>query len=363
MGNRTAPSLCQRERRAPRERGRRRRRAGRARGRARARRPGSRRRRSTRRGRRSAAPCRRCPSARAIRRRRPTTASTSRSAASPSTCASSTRIGEGGSLPPARARAAGDRRGRPHGDDRALARLAPSLPPPFDRRPAARGTGAFAACRPADCPTQTFGALLRELGCPDESIDRFWDVFVRPALNLRTDEVSAECGSLHRADGAARRSREASDVILPDAAARVDARRRRRPRARGGRRDGTYQLARRLGGRPRRRCRRPCNAAAGDGALLGEPTRSRSPIVSSTCSSTARCSPIRSRRCSTATRTGSSTVVRSPGTEPGDGRQYLTVVSSGVPELMEIRGRELVDAHRRATDASGSARRSSSGLG
>ena len=41
---------------------------------------------------------------------------------------------------------------------------------------------------------QTFGALLRELGCPDESIDRFWDVFVRPALNLRTDEVSAEWG-------------------------------------------------------------------------------------------------------------------------------------------------------------------------
>ena len=44
---------------------------------------------STRRGRRSAAPSRRCPSARAIRSRRPTTGSTSRSAASPSTCASS----------------------------------------------------------------------------------------------------------------------------------------------------------------------------------------------------------------------------------------------------------------------------------
>ena len=51
---------------------------------------GARRRRSTRRGRRSAAPCRRCPSARAIPSRRPTTASTSRSAASRSTCASST---------------------------------------------------------------------------------------------------------------------------------------------------------------------------------------------------------------------------------------------------------------------------------
>ena len=31
------------------------------------------------------------------------------------------------------------------------------------------------------------------------------------------------------------------------------------------------------------------------------------------------------------------------GQEPGGGRQYLTVVSSGVPKLMEVRGRELVD--------------------
>ena len=31
------------------------------------------------------------------------------------------------------------------------------------------------------------------------------------------------------------------------------------------------------------------------------------------------------------------------GHDPGEGRQYLTVVSSGVPELMETRGRELVD--------------------
>ena len=41
---------------------------------------------------------------------------------------------------------------------------------------------------------QTFGALLSELGCPDESIEGFWDVFIRPALNLRSDEVSAEWG-------------------------------------------------------------------------------------------------------------------------------------------------------------------------
>ena len=41
---------------------------------------------------------------------------------------------------------------------------------------------------------QTFGALLRDLGCSDASVERFWDVFVRPALNLRTDDVSARWG-------------------------------------------------------------------------------------------------------------------------------------------------------------------------
>ena len=63
-------------------------------------------------------------------------------------------------------------------------------------------------------PTQTFGALLRELGCSDGSIDSFWDVFVRPALNLRTDEVSAEWG-VFTVRTALLASREASDVILP----------------------------------------------------------------------------------------------------------------------------------------------------
>jgi hypothetical protein len=34
------------------------------------------------------------------------------------------------------------------------------------------------------------------------------------------------------------------------------------------------------------------------------------------------------------------------GHEPGSGGQYLTVVSSGAPELMELRGRELVELMR-----------------
>src|SRR5262245_21647739 len=62
--------------------------------------------------------------------------------------------------------------------------------------------------------TQTFGVLLRELGCPDDSIERFWDVFIRPALNLATDEVSAEWG-VFTVRTALLAERSASDLILP----------------------------------------------------------------------------------------------------------------------------------------------------
>ena len=45
-------------------------------------------------------------------------------------------------------------------------------------------------CRGARAePGETFGALLRRLGASDASVERFWDVFMRPALNLRCDEV------------------------------------------------------------------------------------------------------------------------------------------------------------------------------
>ncbi|MEN3311886.1 MAG: hypothetical protein V7645_1215, partial [Actinomycetota bacterium] len=39
---------------------------------------------------------------------------------------------------------------------------------------------------------ETFGAVLRRLGASDLAVERFWDVFMRPALNLRCDEVDAE---------------------------------------------------------------------------------------------------------------------------------------------------------------------------
>ena len=79
---------------------------------------------------------------------------------------------------------------------------------------------------------QTFGALLSELGCPDESIEGFWDVFIRPALNLRSDEVSAEWG-VFTVRTALLADRAASDLILLRPAG-LDARRCRRSSARGG---------------------------------------------------------------------------------------------------------------------------------
>ncbi len=65
-------------------------------------------------------------------------------------------------------------------------------------------------------PRETFGQLLRRFGETDISIDRFWDVFVRPALNLRCDEVDAEAG-LFTVRTALLGPRANSDLILPTA--------------------------------------------------------------------------------------------------------------------------------------------------
>jgi hypothetical protein len=63
-------------------------------------------------------------------------------------------------------------------------------------------------------PKESFGDVLRRFGETDSSIDRFWDVFVRPALNLRSDEVDAEAG-LFTVRTALLGPRANSDLILP----------------------------------------------------------------------------------------------------------------------------------------------------
>ena len=72
-----------------------------------------------------------------------------------------------------------------------------------------------ARCRNARAePGETFGALLRQLGTSDLAIDRFWDVFIRPALNLAADEVDAAAG-LFTVKTALLGPRRNSDLILP----------------------------------------------------------------------------------------------------------------------------------------------------
>jgi squalene-associated FAD-dependent desaturase len=63
-------------------------------------------------------------------------------------------------------------------------------------------------------PNESFGDVLRRVGETDNSIDRFWDVFVRPALNLRSDEVDADAG-LFTVRTALLGLRANSDLILP----------------------------------------------------------------------------------------------------------------------------------------------------
>jgi uncharacterized protein with NAD-binding domain and iron-sulfur cluster len=198
-----------------------------------------------------------------------------------------------------------------------------------------------ARCRNAKAqPGETFGALLRRLGASDAAIERFWDVFVRPALNLRTDEVDAQAG-LFTVRTALLGRRGNADLVLPrrplgamhgDAAGRLLG-----DRVRLGERveslddlDADAVVV----ATPQRESAR----------LLGgsEPELEDSPIVSVHLWFDRKllATPLAALLGSDAHWVfdrGSLT-----GHEPERG-QYLTVVSSGVPELLEVRGRELVE--------------------
>jgi hydroxysqualene dehydroxylase len=190
-------------------------------------------------------------------------------------------------------------------------------------------------------PKETFGQLLRRLGETDESIERFWDVFIRPALNLPTDEVDAEAG-LFTVRTALLGPRANSDLVLPtkplgwmhgDAAGRALGDRVRLEQ----RVDSLDEIdadAIVLAVPPRESAR-----------LLGEPDPGLedSPIVSVHLWFDR---PILDVPLAALLGTDAHWVFdRGAITrhQPQAGGQYLTVVSSGVPELLEVRGRELVE--------------------
>jgi squalene-associated FAD-dependent desaturase len=189
-------------------------------------------------------------------------------------------------------------------------------------------------------PGETFGALLRRLGASDAAIERFWDVFIRPALNLRTDEVDAQAG-LFTVRTALLGRRGNADLVLPrrplgamhgDAAGRLLG-----DRVRLGERveslDDLDADAVVVATPPRESAR-----------LLGgpEPELEDSPIVSVHLWFDRKllATPLAALLGSDAHWVFDRGALT--GHEPERG-QYLTVVSSGVPELLEVRGRELVE--------------------
>jgi squalene-associated FAD-dependent desaturase len=186
----------------------------------------------------------------------------------------------------------------------------------------------------------TFGDVLRRAGASDVSIDRFWDVFIRPALNLPTDEVDGEAG-LFTVQTALLGPRANADLVLPlrplgwmhgDAAGRVL----------GDRvvldhkvetLDEVDADAIVVATPPRESAR-----------LLGDepPALEDSPIVSVHLwfDRTLLPAPLAALLGSDAHWVFDRGSLTGHAPERG---QYLTVVSSGVPDLLEIRGKGLVE--------------------
>jgi hydroxysqualene dehydroxylase len=206
------------------------------------------------------------------------------------------------------------------------------------------------------CDNRTFWALLLDLGESDLAVWRFWDVFMRPALNVRSDEASAALAVM-TVQTALLGRRGASDLVLPTAPLgemHGDAA-RRKLESLGVRVKTGARVAQLI----------PGAAVLGDGdrvqgdafvvavppaesaRLLDEPDPElgKSPIVSVHLWFDRELLPH-----PLAALLGSSAHWvfdrgRLTGHRPERG-QYLTVVSSGVPELMDVRGRDLVDLMR-----------------
>jgi len=198
-----------------------------------------------------------------------------------------------------------------------------------------------ARCRNAKPePGETFGHLLRRLGASDAAVDRFWDVFIRPALNLPADEVDAGAG-LFTVRTALLGPRANSDLVLPtrplgwmhgDAAGRVLGDRVRL--------DSKVESLDELDADAIVVAVPPAESAR----LLDEPAPALedSPIVSVHLWFDRKLmpQPLAAFLDSDAHWVFDRGALT--GHEPERG-QYLTVVSSGVPALLEVRGRSLVE--------------------
>jgi squalene-associated FAD-dependent desaturase len=200
---------------------------------------------------------------------------------------------------------------------------------------------------------EAFAGLLRRLGQAQTAIDRFWDVFIRPALNLRAEEVSAAL-AVFTVQTALLGERSASDLVLPleplgamhgEAAARALTERSAsvRTNARAAElAEGAVVLS--DGERAEADAVVLAVPPAESARLLGEPDPGLgdSPIVSVHLLFDR---PILSFELAALLGSPAHWVFDRgalTGHQPARG-QYLTVVSSGAPELLELRGRALVD--------------------
>jgi len=201
---------------------------------------------------------------------------------------------------------------------------------------------------------ETFGDFLRRRGQTQAAIDRFWDVFIRPALNLRTDEADARA-AVFTVLTAMRSGRQASDLIVPTAPlGRIHGEAARR----------TLEAA---GADVRTEARiTDLDDVDADAIVVAVPPDEASRLLDEDWSFEP--SPIVSVHLLMDRRLleHDAALLGSPVQwvfdrgrmtrhEPERG-QYLTVISSGVPELMELRGRELLDVIvREVTDRFGDA--------
>ena len=208
----------------------------------------------------------------------------------------------------------------------------------------ARVARRLGSLEPAEHEDEAFGPLLRRLGQRQPEIDRFWDVFIRPALNVRTEEAGADYG-IFTVQTALLGEWGASDLLLPteplgemhgDAAGRA--------LEQAG---AEVRLESRIGNLSEIDAEGmvlavpPAEAAR----LLGEPEPELdwSPIVSVHLLFDR---PLLRYRLAALLDSPAHWVFdRGALTnhQPQAGGQYLTVVSSGVPDLLEVRGRGLVD--------------------
>jgi hydroxysqualene dehydroxylase len=200
-----------------------------------------------------------------------------------------------------------------------------------------------ALARWGDAGGTTFADALRARGQSQQAIDRFWDVFIRPALNLPAEEASAAAGSF-TVETALLAGKRASDLVLPT-----------RPLGEmhgeaAGRALEAAGASVRTGARVDALAELEAEAVvvavppAESARLLGErePDLGYSPIVS-----------VHLLLDRQLLREPLAALLESPahwvfdrgrltGHQPERG-QYLTVVSSGAPELEALRGRELVE--------------------